>query len=48
MEKQTVNITLERYEVLIKKEVLFDELMKDKDINVYPYQRLDRLEEVKK
>lgn len=45
MEKQTVNITLERYEELIKKEVIFDELMKDKDINIYPYQRI---EEVKK
>jgi len=45
MDKQTVNITLERYEELMKKEILFDKIMEGKDISVYPYVKT---EEVKK
>lgn len=38
MEKPTITISLERYDELIKKEVLYDELTKDKCINMYLYQ----------
>ena len=39
MAEQTVEITLERYEELIKKEAIFDKLMEGKDINIYPYEK---------
>jgi len=44
MEKQTVNIPLERYEELVKKEVLFDKIMEGKDVSVYPYTKVDENE----
>lgn len=44
MEKQTVNIPLERYEELVKKEALLDKLMEGKDINVYLYQKVEETE----
>lgn len=38
MEKPTIQIDLERYEELVKKEVLFDKLMEDKKVSIYLYQ----------
>ena len=40
MEKPTIQIDLERYEELVKKEVLFDKLMEDKKLNIYLYQEV--------
>lgn len=40
MEKPTITINLERYDELIKKEVLYDELTKNKGINMYLYQEV--------
>ena len=40
MEKSTITISLERYDELIKKEVLYDELTKNKGINMYLYQEV--------
>lgn len=45
MEKQVIEISLERYDELIKKEALYDVLMKDKELSIYPY---NRIEEVKR
>ena len=44
MEKQTVNMPLERYEELVKKEALLDKLMEGKDVNVYLYHKVDENE----
>lgn len=44
MDKQTVNIPLERYEELVKKEALLDKLMEGKGVNVYLYQRIEEKE----
>lgn len=41
MDKNTITIDLDRYAELIRKEVLFDEIMKDKDINIYLYQKVE-------
>lgn len=38
METPTITISLERYDELIKKEVLYDELTKGKQTNMYLYQ----------
>ena len=38
METPTITISLERYDELIKKEVLYDELTKNKGINMYLFQ----------
>lgn len=35
MDQKTIEITVERYEELIKKETLLDELMKDKQLVTY-------------
>lgn len=45
MEKQTITIDLERYEELVKKEVIYDTLTAGSDVNMYLVPRL--LEEVK-
>lgn len=37
MEKQTIQVSVERYEELIKKEALLDKLMEDKSVSVYLY-----------
>ena len=48
METPTITISLERYDELIKKEVLFDELTKNKGINMYLFQEVkDQLREDK-
>lgn len=44
-EKNYIMIDQDRYDELIKKEALYDEIMKDKEISIYLY---SRLEEVKK
>lgn len=41
MDKQTITINLERYDELIKKEVLYDELTKNKGINMYLFQEVN-------
>lgn len=41
MENQTVEISLERYEELIKKEALLDKLMEGKDVSVYLYEKME-------
>ena len=41
MENQTVQISLERFEELIKKEALLDKLMEDKEVSVYLYQKVE-------
>ena len=41
MEKPTITISLERYDELIKKEVLYDELTKGKQTNMYLYQEVN-------
>ena len=38
VDKTSVTISLERYDELIKKEVLYDELTRDKKISTYLYQ----------
>lgn len=38
VDKASVTISLERYDELIKKEVLYDELTRDKKISTYLYQ----------
>ena len=38
--EQTVVMPLSRYEELIKKEVIYDEIMKNKDVSVYLYERV--------
>lgn len=43
MDKQTVNVSLERYEELIKKEALLDKLMEGKGVNVYMYQKIEEV-----
>jgi len=40
METPTITISLERYDELIKKEVLYDELTKNKGINMYLFQEV--------
>lgn len=48
METPTITISLERYDELIKKEVLYDELTKNKGINMYLFQEVnERLREDK-
>lgn len=42
--KQTIKIDLERYDELIKKEVLFDKLMEGKDLSIYPYEKVKEVE----
>lgn len=42
---EAVAISLERYDELIKKEAIYDEFMKDKELNIYPYQRIAVKEE---
>ena len=41
MEKQTITINLERYEELIKKEALYDEITKGKKTNIYLYHEVN-------
>lgn len=41
MENEKVTISLERYDELIKKEVLYDELTKGKKTSMYLYQEVD-------
>lgn len=44
-EDQTmVEISLSRYSELVKKEALFDLYMRDKEFNVYVFQRLEEKE----
>lgn len=38
---ETVTISLERFEELIRKEALLDKIMEDKDISIYLYQRVE-------
>ena len=40
----TVTIPLERFEELVKKEAIYDEFMKDKELNIYPYTRIEEKE----
>ena len=44
MEKQTITIDLERYDELVKKEAIYDQLTAGSDVNMY---LVPRLEEVK-
>ena len=37
---EAVAISLERYDELVKKEAIYDEFMKDKELNIYPYTRI--------
>lgn len=37
---EAVSISLERYDELVKKEAIYDEFMKDKELNIYPYTRI--------
>lgn len=46
MEKSTVTIDLDRYVELIRKETIFDELMKDKGVNMYLYVKEDLTEDM--
>lgn len=39
--EQTVTMPLSRYEELIKKEVIFDELMKNKGVSMYLYEKVE-------
>lgn len=41
MENQTVEVSLDRYEELIKKEALLDKLMEGKDISVYLFEKVE-------
>lgn len=41
MENQTVQVRVERYEELIKKEALLDKLMEGKSISVYLFENVD-------
>ena len=41
MDKQMVEITLERYEELVKKEAVFDKLMENKKISLYVYTEVE-------
>ena len=48
METPTITISLERYDELIKKEVLYDELTKGKQTNMYLFQEVnEKLKEEK-
>jgi len=46
MGKSTVTIDLDRYVELIRKETIFDELMKDKGVNMYLYVKEDLTEDM--
>lgn len=41
MEKQAINVSLDRYEELIKKEALLDKLMENKSVSVYLYENVE-------
>lgn len=46
MEKPTVTIDLDRYTDLIKKEAIYDSLMKDKGVNMYLYVKEELTEDM--
>ena len=41
VDKTSVTISLERYDELIKKEAIYDELTKDKKFNIYLFQEVE-------
>lgn len=44
MNEQKVEITLERYEELVKKEAIYDKLMESKRISLYVYTEVEAQE----